>query len=131
MIEIPTLTESDIKRFWSKVDKRGPNDCWEWVAALDTTGRGVFRVQKVLFKAPRISYTLSHKDPEKLCVCHSCDNPACCNPKHLWLGTQTENTRDRDIKGRQVSRRGNNHGCAVLTEEQARYILNLLRKGES
>jgi hypothetical protein len=55
---IPKLTESDLKRFWSKVDKRGPDDCWEWTASLDISQRGLFRLQGGLYKAPRVTYFL-------------------------------------------------------------------------
>ncbi len=120
----PKLTAEDRYRFWSKVDRRGPDDCWPWLASCCKSGRGMFRISGKLFKAPRVVYFLTkHRDPGERDVCHTCDNPGCCNPKHLWRGTRTANNSDRDAKGRQVSRRGEKHGCAILTEKQVRMVL--------
>jgi hypothetical protein len=56
------------------------------------------------------------------CALHHCDNPPCCNPKHLYWGSRLDNTRDRDQRGRHVSLKGERHGCAILTEAQVREI---------
>lgn len=94
--------EDKAVRFWSKVDRTGGDDaCWEWKASTATDG-GYGRVGwcgKNL-RAHRVAYALTKGDPGKLCVCHSCDNPKCCNPNHLWLGTKKENRIDCVKKGR-------------------------------
>lgn len=114
---IPQLTTHQLELFWAKVQK---SDCWEWTAAT-VKGYGSFGFNGKTYLAHRISYTIAYEDPLEMCVCHSCDNPLCVNPAHLWLGTHQDNDRDRDQKGRQA--RGTNVNTNVLTEHQAREIL--------
>ncbi len=115
---IPLLTESDIKRFWSKVDKRGPDDCWEWTAGTTDGIRGRFCIKGVDYVASRVVYYISNgKKPGVKDVCHTCDNPNCVNPKHIWIGTRGDNNRDRESKGRSTPVQGSINGRAKLTEE--------------
>lgn len=91
-----------LERFWAKVDKDGPGGCWIWTSTRNHRGYGLFRdIPARQVATHRYSYML-HKGeiPEGLFVCHTCDNPPCCNPDHLWLGTHLENMRDRGAKGR-------------------------------
>lgn len=84
-------------RFWKYVDKKGENECWEWNRSKYPNGYG--RIGK--HYAHRFSWILTNGEiPNGLHVCHSCDNPPCVNPKHLWLGTVADNMHDRDSKGR-------------------------------
>ena len=122
MKAIPTLTESDIKRFWSKVDKRGPDDCWEWTAScVGRTRYGKMKVNGSDFRATRISYFIVNGGLGEFCVCHKCDNPSCINPAHLWLGTCGENSLDMTGKDRQ--NKGEERPPSKLTESQVREIL--------
>lgn len=90
-------------RFWSKVIKRGEDECWEWVAAKNSRGYGVIQICYKSMYAHRIAYELETGEiPDGLCVCHSCDNRSCCNPKHLFLGTGYDNAVDMLLKGRQA-----------------------------
>jgi hypothetical protein len=83
-------------RFWEKVDMQGPDDCWEWTASTDRDGYGKFKAGK-MYQAHRIAYYLAtNEDPGDLCVRHTCDNPPCCNPAHLRLGTNDDNAHDRE-----------------------------------
>lgn len=88
------------EKFWEKVGIRLPGKCWEWGAGRDKDGYGLFRH----YKAHRFSFSISNGEiPNGLCICHTCDNPPCVNPAHLFAGTNTDNIRDRDFKKRQAS----------------------------
>ncbi len=105
-------TPEVIARFWSRVDRSaGPDACWLWVGGtFHSFGYGVMKFSGKNHGAHRIAFELSIGPiAEGLCVCHSCDNPSCCNPRHLWLGTSAENTADRVAKGR--SARGEKMKC--------------------
>ena len=81
-----------------------PNSgCWLWLGYGDKDGYGKFQVNNKRWSAHRYSWFLHNGGiPNGMCVLHRCDNPPCVNPKHLWLGTSSENTADRDRKGRHV-----------------------------
>lgn len=84
------------ERFWQKVDRCKPLDCWEWQAYRYPSGYGHFQIRKGKWEyAHRLAYRLAVGPLGKLHVLHSCDNPPCCNPKHLRLGTHQENMQDR------------------------------------
>ena len=89
-------------RFEEKVDKGKPDDCWEWNAARDASGYGAFKLKGEKVGAHRVAWMLANKEPipEGEQVMHSCDNPACCNPKHLRLGSHSDNMADAGAKGR-------------------------------
>lgn len=94
------ILNSISERFWKKVDIKGENDCWNWMGAT-SYGYGQFGINYKLIRSHRISYMLSNGEiPDNFVICHSCDNKKCCNPKHLFLGTQSENILDAVNKGR-------------------------------
>lgn len=90
------------ERFWPKVDKRGGDDaCWPWLGGRFESGYGQFSQRPRNLRAHRVAYELTHGQiPDNLMVLHECDNPPCCNPKHLFLGTNDDNMADRQRKGR-------------------------------
>lgn len=76
------------------------NGCWNWTRATNK-GYGVVNAMNRTFGAHRVSYELSIGPiPDGRSVCHRCDNPACINPEHLWLGSHAENMEDMKVKGR-------------------------------
>ena len=92
------INENLIKRFFSKVTKS--KDCWVWIAQ-NVNGYGRLRIKGKLKLAHRVIWELKiGRIPKGLDVLHSCDNPSCVNPQHLWLGTHQQNMKDRDKKGR-------------------------------
>lgn len=107
----------DADHFWSKVDRRGPNDCWLWQAYCDKDGYGYFTVNKAARKAHRVAYVLTHGNLEpSQDVCHACDTPGCVNPAHLWVGTYRDNIDDMLAKGRSL--RGATNPKAKLTRDK-------------
>jgi hypothetical protein len=99
----PFLSEEAKARFWAKVDKRGPDECWPWMASFNTKGYGRFCVyDRHITRAHRVAWALHHGEPvlPGTFICHSCDNRACCNPAHLWRGDNAANMLDMAQKGR-------------------------------
>lgn len=117
------------QRFWEKVDKKGPNDCWIWIGSKSETGYGKIRYKYKSRGAHRFSYELHNGPiPTNMCVCHNCpggDNPSCVNPNHLWLGTQGDNVIDMIEKERNYIIQGEEHYQAHLTNDQARELRRL------
>ena len=86
---------------WKYVKVGGADECWPWQAASRRRGYGIFSVLKKDYVASRVAYQLATgTDPGELFVLHRCDNPPCCNPAHLFLGTHSDNMRDMVAKGR-------------------------------
>lgn len=110
------------------IDRSGSDDCWEWAGATDADGYGTLVLRRddklVLRKAHRTAYEHFVGDiPDGMYVLHTCDNPPCCNPKHLFVGTNDDNMQDKTRKQRQS--RGETSGHARLTESQMVAIRSL------
>ena len=102
---------------WDRVTNYGdPDKCWEWTCYAGNDGYGQITINKKAFRAHRLAYELYNGCviPEGLCVCYSCDNPLCCNPNHLWVGTNLENIADMVRKGRNAT--GDRNGSRIKPE---------------
>lgn len=104
MSNIPFTDQEHAENFWRHSGKRGDDECWEWELARDRKGYGRIKLHRVSWQAHRMAWKLTHGEiPAGLYVCHKCDNPPCVNPKHLFLGTHSDNLRDCVAKGRHIS----------------------------
>lgn len=113
----------DNKTFLERIDIKGPDECWEWTAGCVKYGYGRIKINKKSYKAHRLAYEHFVGPVGDLYVCHKCDNPKCCNPKHLFLGTVEDNNRDKAAKGRT--------NVAKLTKEAVIEIRKLAFQGVS
>ena len=124
-------TPKDEKRFWARVDIKTPNECWLWIGS-NCRGYGTFSINNISHRANRIAFEFYYKTtPGNLHVLHSCDNPSCCNPRHLFLGTQLDNMRDMDAKGRRVHVHltGELNPAHKLSHEDAKAIRTIYKAG--
>ena len=124
------------ERFWTKVDKT--DGCWDFTDLCNGYGRMRMGGRKGKhYLAHRLSYIIHHPltidlmEHPDICVCHRCDNPKCVNPAHLFLGTHTDNMRDKETKGRanHSIEKGEKHPRAKITEDDVREIRNKYANG--
>lgn len=113
-----------LNRFWSSVDQRSHDDCWPWQRSVNRWGYGRFSYNYRKFHASRFALMASSRSLGRgLMALHSCDNPVCCNPKHLRWGTNADNVRDAVQRGRcyrwNGRRKGEANPVAKLTQHQA------------
>jgi len=112
--------------FWSRVNSGLPDECWLWQGKADAAGYGRYSRNKRADFAHRVAWELTHNQrvPAGLIIRHTCDNPPCCNPSHLVIGTHRDNGRDMVIRDRTGHRmpRGSAHPAAKLSEADVRDI---------
>lgn len=117
---------------WFNSKYQTENSCWAWTDKTNSKGYGMMN-RYGFRRAHRFSYFINRGPiPEGLLVCHTCDNPRCVNPEHLFLGTPKDNTRDMIKKKRQnffngvvPNNKGQNNGRAKLTDEDVLKIRKL------
>lgn len=111
-----SLTDRDISRLWSRVDRREPDACWDWTGCVNSDGYGYIGIASRPVGAHRVALIASGvPDDPSLHVLHSCDRPPCCNPAHLRFGTTADNFDDMRRRGR--IRNGAACRNAVLTDD--------------
>ena len=134
-----TKTAPEI-RFWRKVQKGTADQCWPWLGNKSPKGYGRFcpfpkrhvkgKKKSKSWLSHRLAWEYTNSSiPEGLECCHTCDNPGCCNPFHLYLGTHKKNMEDMVNRGRAFHPRGELHGESKLTERQVVEIRSIYRPG--
>jgi hypothetical protein len=116
------FTQTEVTRFWLHVNKTTEDDCWEFKTYSKNNIYGSFKLGHRTYHAARLAYifTFGQIEDSKIFVCHKCDNPPCCNPNHLFLGTAKDNNRDMALKGRTSQK---------VTISQAEEIIQLYKTG--
>lgn len=131
-LDATDFSGADRRRLWAGVSIKGENECWEWTGVIIKDGYGQFHHKGANLLAHRVIFAVTHgrcDGPAR--ICHTCDNPPCCNPNHLWSGTQKENTQDMINKGRRVSSAGEMNPNAKLNTNQVIEIRNQHKAGAS
>jgi len=111
-----------LHRLRSNIDVKGPEDCWNWLGGKKS-GYGRISVNGYAENVTRVIYRLVYGSllVDEV-VMHSCDNPSCCNPKHLKAGSRRENAEQRDLRGRREPPIGTKNGRALVDEEFVRKV---------
>lgn len=120
-------------RFWDKVDMRRTDECWPWKASVNSHAYGRFKLASYrTATASRVALIATKREePDGMQVLHTCDNPACCNPAHLYFGTHEQNMRDKVERDRcrTGDQKGAKNGAAKITNEQLALIVRRIRSG--
>lgn len=120
------MDDRRVERFWSAIQRGSKDSCWIWQQSKTRTGYGVVNFKGTRTTAHRIAYELEKGQiPDGHYVLHRCDNPSCCNPEHLFTGTQKENIADMHNKGRAGDCRnfGEKHGRVKLSDAEVRTLI--------
>lgn len=130
------ITKEQAGFFWAKVDVKTQGECWEWTAAKKPKGYGNVRINKKYLLAHRVAWELANFPiPDGFMVCHSCDNPSCCNPGHLFLGNARSNFTDMVRKGRAELRKnkaiGERNVNSKLNSDQVSEIRDMYSSGKN
>lgn len=126
------MNDDLVKGFWKRVVVRGEDECWEWIGyRLPRGGHGTYNRGKKYHYAHRLAYEIATGKKPQLFVLHRCDNPVCVNPKHLYEGTQADNVRDREERGRSGDRSGENNNHSKMTWSGVNDVRSALARGDA
>lgn len=115
--------ETEREAFDRQVERCGQDDCWPWRGNTNSNGYGTFSFNGVRRGAHRVALEMSGAFiPDGYLACHHCDNPPCCNPRHLYVGTHHTNSMDAWNRGRIKPVRGEAASSSILTAERVRAI---------
>lgn len=122
--------QEKMARFWTYIARGGQDECWPWQRCVGDRGYGFFNFDGETKLTHRLAYELTHGEGAAAgkVVRHTCDNPPCCNPNHLVLGTHKDNMHDKIKRGRARNLKGNECSWAKLTAEQIPEIRTLLKQ---
>lgn len=146
--EIPASTPDGVERFLARIDCSGGDDsCWPWCLGTDKDGYGLFKFRGRTYRANRVALVWLGGKPlasEQVAMHWKCDNPPCCNPRHIRPGTDNDNNADRARKGRssagdahfsrarpQLLARGHAVGTSKLTNDDVVAVLEMYKRGMS
>ena len=130
-MHISRSTQPLRERFYEKMAMSDDESCWIWLANTTPKGYGLIRNNGAYLNAHRVSYELHVGPiPEGMYACHTCDNPGCVNPYHLFAGTARDNQRDCIDKGRNRPRRGEDNHYSKLTAEDVIVIRKMAKEGK-
>jgi hypothetical protein len=129
-MRIPGLkNDSESAYLLDRVSIDRSTSCWNWAGTIEWKGYGRACISGKRGAAHRVMWAAFYGPiPETMCVLHRCDNPRCVNPTHLFLGTVDDNNKDKKAKGRATF--GERSGSTILTECDARKIIDMVRAGE-
>lgn len=117
------MDKLDVARLWSRIETRKVDQCWPWRWDRSDEGYAEYRrLDDIRVPVHRVVYRWYYDAniPAHMVIRHRCDNPCCCNPLHLELGTHADNVQDRVDRDR--SAKGEENGRAKLTENQVRVM---------
>lgn len=123
----------EIKTFWSRVDIKGKDECWDWMGGVISRKKypyGAFLFNGERRPAHKVAYEITYGAmPTFKIACHTCDNPKCCNPGHVYPGTHQSNMDDRKNRGRENRAYGTRYSTAKLTDDSVRQIRSMYAGG--
>ena len=134
---LPVLDGKTAERFWSKVARGAPNECWPWLGSKKKSrdSYGHFKIRSYwTVTASRVAYAIGYgEEPGESSILHHCDNPPCCNPAHLYPGTTKDNSEDMVKRGRARNgmRKGSSNGANKLTARAVYDIWRCIRRGQN
>lgn len=124
----PHKPPRDSRKFWAKVKHGGVDECWPWTGYIGPSGHGRTTLMGISTLASKKAWVLANGPIlSGLCVNHKCDNPLCCNPSHMYLGTRADNMIDR--WGKTSEARGERKRPHVLTQDQVTELYQMRRNG--